>query len=60
MSHDLIAVLIEHGEEHGCVNMTELHEIVLKLELDEEEVEALIERLVGYALGRGGERVLAK
>ena len=50
MSHDLIAVLIEHGEEHGCVNMTELHEIVLKLELDEEEVEALIERLESHSI----------
>jgi RNA polymerase primary sigma factor len=50
MSHDLIAVLIEHGEEHGCVHMTELHEIVQKLELDEEEVEALIERLETHSI----------
>jgi len=50
MSHDLIAVLIEHGEEHGCVHMTELHEIVLKLELDEDEVEALIERLESHSI----------
>jgi RNA polymerase primary sigma factor len=50
MSHDLIAVLIEHGEEHGCVHMTELHEIVLKLELEEEEVEALIDRLESHSI----------
>ncbi|HXK15126.1 MAG TPA: sigma-70 family RNA polymerase sigma factor [Gaiellaceae bacterium] len=50
MSQDLIAVLIEHGEEHGCVHMTELHEIVQKLELEEEEVEALIERLESHSI----------
>jgi RNA polymerase primary sigma factor len=45
MSHDPIAVLIEHGEEHGCVHMTELYEVAGRLELDEEEIEALLERL---------------
>jgi RNA polymerase primary sigma factor len=50
MSQDLIAALLEHGEEHGCVHMTELHEIVQKLELDEEEVEALIERLESHSI----------
>jgi RNA polymerase primary sigma factor len=50
MSQDLIAVLIEHGEEHGCVHMTELHEIVQKLELEEEEVEALIDRLESHSI----------
>ena len=50
MSQDLIAVLIEHGEEHGCVHMTELHEIVQKLELEDEEVEALIERLESHSI----------
>jgi RNA polymerase primary sigma factor len=38
-------VLLEHGEEHGCVHMTELYEIVQKLELEEEDIEALLERL---------------
>jgi RNA polymerase primary sigma factor len=45
MGHDPIAVLVEHGEEHGCVHMTELNEIVQKLELEEEDIEALLERL---------------
>ncbi|HEX4527593.1 MAG TPA: sigma-70 family RNA polymerase sigma factor [Gaiellaceae bacterium] len=45
MAQDLIAVLIEHGDEHGCVHMTELHEIVAKLELEEDEIESLLERL---------------
>jgi len=45
MSHDPIAVLVEHGEEHGCVHMTELYEIVQKLELDEDDIESLLEQL---------------
>src|SRR5581483_9343929 len=45
MSQDPIELLVEHGEEHGCVNMTELYEVVNRLELDEEETEALLARL---------------
>ncbi|HZU20556.1 MAG TPA: sigma-70 family RNA polymerase sigma factor [Gaiellaceae bacterium] len=45
MAHDPIAVLIEHGEEHGCVHMTELYEIATRLELEEEDIESLLERL---------------
>jgi RNA polymerase primary sigma factor len=45
MSQDPIALLLEHGEEHGCVNMTELYETVARLELEEDEVESLLERL---------------
>jgi RNA polymerase primary sigma factor len=50
MTHDLIAALVEHGEEHGCVHMTELHDLVQKLELEEEEVEALLERLETHSI----------
>jgi RNA polymerase primary sigma factor len=45
MSQDPIALLIEHGEEHGCVNMTELYETVARLELEEDDLESLLERL---------------
>src|SRR6476469_10045101 len=45
MTADPIAILIEHGEEHGCVHMTELYEIVQKLELEEDDIESLLERL---------------
>jgi RNA polymerase primary sigma factor len=45
MTQDLIATLIEHGDEHGCVHMTELYEIVAKLELEEDDLESLLERL---------------
>jgi RNA polymerase primary sigma factor len=43
--HDPIAVLVEHGEEHGCVSASELHELAARLELDEEDTESLLERL---------------
>ena len=45
MATDPLAVLLEHGEEHGCVNMTELYEVVGRLELEEEQVETILERL---------------
>jgi RNA polymerase primary sigma factor len=50
MAQDPIALLIEHGEEHGCVHLTELHETVAKLELEDEDVETLIERLESHGI----------
>jgi RNA polymerase primary sigma factor len=50
MAHDLISVLIEHGDEHGCVHMTELYEIVARLELEEDELESLLERLESHGV----------
>jgi RNA polymerase primary sigma factor len=47
---DPITLLLEHGEEHGCVHMTELHELVGKLELDEEDIESLLERLESHGI----------
>ena len=45
MVGDPIELLLEHGDEHGCVNMTELYEVIGRLELEEEDTEALFERL---------------
>src|SRR5437868_8759011 len=50
MAHDPIAILVEHGEEHGCVHLTELYEIAQKLELEEEDIESLLERLDGHGI----------
>src|SRR4051795_11836874 len=50
MTADPIGALIEHGEEHGCVHMTELQEIVQKLELEEEDIETLLERLEAHGV----------
>ena len=45
MSQEQIETLVEHGEEHGCVNLTELHELLQVLELEDEDTEALLARL---------------
>ncbi len=50
MGHDVIAVIVEHGKEHGCVHMTELYEITQRLELEEPELEALFERLESHGI----------
>src|SRR6476660_898823 len=47
---DPIAILIEQGEEHGVVHMTELYEIVQKLELEEDDIETLLERLDSHGV----------
>ena len=49
-AHDPIGLLLEHGDDHGCIHLTELHELVAKLELDEEDVEALFERLESHGI----------
>ena len=50
MTTDPVAVLLEHGEEHGCVHMTELYELVQKLELEEDDIETLLERLESHGI----------
>jgi RNA polymerase primary sigma factor len=50
MAQDPIAVLVEHAEEHGCVHLTELQEITQRLEMEEEDIEALLERLETHGI----------
>ena len=50
MSQDPLAVLLEHGEEHGCVHMTELYELVQKLEMEEDDIESLLEKLDAHGI----------
>ncbi len=45
MSGDPLEPLLEHGEEHGCVNATELDELLQRLDLDEDEAGRVYERL---------------
>jgi RNA polymerase primary sigma factor len=45
VSQDPLQLLLDHGEEHGCVNMTDVHQVVTRLELEEDEVEDLYEQL---------------
>jgi RNA polymerase primary sigma factor len=44
MSQIDITSLLERGEEEGCVDLSELNEVVATLELDEDDVEALYEQ----------------
>jgi len=50
MGSDPIAVLLEHGEEHGCIHLTELHDVAQRLELDEQELESILERLETHGI----------
>src|SRR5215472_5919563 len=50
MTTDPIGLLLEHGDDHGCVNLTELHELTQRLELDDEDVEAVFERLESHGI----------
>src|SRR5215467_6437970 len=45
MSQDRLRLLIEHGEEEGCINMSAFNDLVQELELDEEELGGLYEQL---------------
>src|SRR5436853_2701511 len=45
MSQDQLRVLMEHGEEIGCINMSAFTALVQELELDEEELNGLYEQM---------------
>jgi RNA polymerase primary sigma factor len=62
MTADPIARFIEHGEEHGCIHLTQLNELVQALELEEDDIEALFERIeaAGIELTDDCARVVAE
>src|SRR6266487_4308029 len=45
MPDEQIAALLEHGEEQGCLNLSEFSEFVQEHELDEEQLSHLYEEL---------------
>src|SRR5437588_10010269 len=45
MPDEQIAALLEHGEEQGCLNLSEFSEFVQAHELDEEQLSGLYEQL---------------
>src|SRR6266446_2515811 len=45
MSYDQLRVLMEHGEEIGCINMSAFTVLVQELELDEDELNGLYEQI---------------
>src|SRR5690242_19097254 len=50
MSPDPIARLFGHGEEHDCIQLTQFQEVVQALDLEDEEVDALYERIDGAGI----------
>src|SRR5436305_10738813 len=45
MSTDRIETLLSQGEENGCLNLTEVHDLLESLELDDDEVESVYGRI---------------
>src|SRR5256714_6092969 len=45
MSYDQLRVLMEHGEEIGCINMSAFTALVQELELDDDELNGLYEQI---------------
>src|SRR2546426_6880069 len=45
MSYDQVRVLMEHGEEIGCINMSAFTALVQELELDDDELNGLYEQI---------------
>src|SRR5436309_12969132 len=45
MSFDQLRVLMEHGEEIGCINMSAFTALVQELDLDDDEVNGLYEQI---------------
>jgi len=50
MSYDQLRVLMEHGDEIGCINMSAFTALVQELELDEEELNGLYEQIEGRGI----------
>jgi RNA polymerase primary sigma factor len=45
MSYDQLRILMEHGEEMGCINMSAFTALVQELELDDDELNGLYEQI---------------
>ena len=41
MNQDQLRILLEHGEEQGCINLSAFNDLVVELELDEEALAGL-------------------
>jgi RNA polymerase primary sigma factor len=50
MSYDQLRILMEHGEEIGCINMSAFTALVQELELDEDELNGLYEQIEGSGI----------
>src|ERR1700758_2782897 len=45
MPQERLRLLLDHAEEHGCVNISELEELTAELEFGDEEIQSLYEQL---------------
>jgi RNA polymerase primary sigma factor len=45
MGHDPVTAIVEQGERQGCLNLSELNDVVGELELSDDDVEALYREL---------------
>jgi RNA polymerase primary sigma factor len=50
MSHDRLRALMEHGEEQGCVNLSAFTEVAQELELADEELNAIYDRMEAHGI----------
>jgi RNA polymerase primary sigma factor len=50
MSTDQLRILMEHGAEMGCINMSAFNALVQELELDEDELNGLYEQIDGSGI----------
>ena len=45
MSHDQLRAFMEHGDEHGCINLSAFNDVVQELDLDDDELTGLYEQI---------------
>src|SRR5437764_13161934 len=45
LAHPSIEALLERGEENGCLNLSEVDDLAKRLELDDDDLETLHERI---------------
>jgi RNA polymerase primary sigma factor len=50
MSSDQLRLLMEHGQEIGCINMSAFTSLVQELELDDDELNGLYEQIEGHGI----------
>ncbi len=50
MSYDQLRILMEQGEEMGCINMSAFTALVQELELDDDELNGLYEQIEGRGI----------
>src|SRR5437899_11554139 len=50
LAHPDVGALLDRGEENGCLNLSEADDLAKRLELDDEDLETLHERIDARAI----------